>query len=70
MPQPSGGSFNQEEPDIAASSWPDSGPVEPVAGIRTGLRREIGRMTDGRRITYYTLPDPSHSKTAHPEGDE
>lgn len=36
---------------------PDAGPVEPVPGTGTGLLREVGRKDDGRRITYYRLPD-------------
>lgn len=32
---------------------PDAGVREPVEGTGTGLQREVGRMPDGRRITYY-----------------
>ena len=39
-----------------AAEPPDAGVVEPVSGTGTGLRREVGRMADGRRITYYSLP--------------
>lgn len=33
--------------------------AELVVGTGTGLRREVGRLADGRRITYYTLPPGS-----------
>jgi hypothetical protein len=33
------------------------GAVEEVAGTGTGLVRKVGLMADGRRITYYWLPD-------------
>jgi hypothetical protein len=36
-----------------ADPSPDAGRLEPVAGTGTGLQREVARMTDGRRITYY-----------------
>ena len=32
---------------------PDAGVREPVEGTGTGLQREVGRMPDGRRLTYY-----------------
>lgn len=32
---------------------PDAGHLEPVAGAARDLRRELGRMRDGRDITYY-----------------
>ena len=37
----------------AGATPPDAGVLEPVEGTTTGLRREVGRMEDGRRITYY-----------------
>ena len=40
------GSSDPEQPS-------DAGVLEPVEGTGTGLQREIGRMPDGRRITYY-----------------
>ena len=36
-----------------ATPPPDAEALEPVQGAATGLLREVGRMEDGRRITYY-----------------
>lgn len=43
------------EPTGSADPGPpaDAGVREPVEGTATGLQREVGRMPDGRRITYY-----------------
>ena len=35
---------------------PTAGVAEQVGGTGTGLLREVARMPDGRRITYYSLP--------------
>jgi len=46
----------QGSPKVSATR-PDAGQVERVPGTATGLLREVARMSDGRRITYYSLPE-------------
>ena len=42
-----------EDAPGAEAAPADAGRLETVAGTGTGLQREVGRMADGRRITYY-----------------